>query len=85
MFNDTCLSKLRYHSRSIVIKTLNDVCSFSEVGCCLLNLFFLYLEEKMLLVCYVLRTSLEIVRYNFEVPLLFTDFKESLIYTVILL
>jgi hypothetical protein len=68
----------------MAVKALNDVCSFSEVRCCLLNLFLLCLEEKVLLVCCVLCNSFNTVRYNFEVFLLFADFKESLTYTIAL-
>ena len=63
----------------MAVKPLDDIYSFGEVGCCLLHIFFLCLEEKVLLVCYVLYNSFETVRYNFKVFLPFADFKESLI------
>jgi hypothetical protein len=84
MFNDTYLSKLGYYGRSMVIEALDDICSFGEVGHYLFHIFFLCLEEKVLLVCYVLYNRFKTVCYNFEVFLLFADFKESLIYTITL-
>jgi hypothetical protein len=62
----------------MIVKALDDVCSFSEVGCCLLNLFFLCLEEKVLLVCCVLCSGVETACGNFEVPLPFSSFEEPL-------
>jgi hypothetical protein len=62
----------------MIVKALDDVCSFSEVGCYLLNLFFLCLEEKVLLVCYMLYSGVETAYSNFEVPLPFFSFKEPL-------
>jgi hypothetical protein len=85
MFNDACLSKLGYHSRSMVIEALDDICSFGEVGCYLFHIFFLCLEEKVLLVCYMLYNRFKTVYHNFEVFLLFADFKESLTCTIVLL
>jgi hypothetical protein len=84
MFNDACLSKPGYYSRSIVVEALDDIYSFGEVGHCLFHIFFLCLEEKVLLVCYVLYNRFKTVCYNFEVFLPFTDFKESLICTIAL-
>jgi hypothetical protein len=66
----------------MIVKALDDVCSFSEVGCYLLNLFFLYLEEKVLLVCYMLYSGVETAYSNFEVPLPFFSFKELLVYLI---
>jgi hypothetical protein len=85
MFNDAYLSKLGYYGRSIVIEALDDIYSFGEVRHCLFYVFFLCLEEKVLLVYYMLYNRFKTIYYNFEVFLLFTDFKESLIYTIILL
>jgi hypothetical protein len=85
MFDNTYLSKLRYYSRSMIIKALDDVCSFSEVGYYLLNFFFLCLEEKVLLVCYMLYSGVETACGNFEVPLPFSSFEEPLAYLIIFL
>jgi hypothetical protein len=84
MFNDACLSKLGYYGRSIVVEALDDICSFGEVRYCLFYIFFLCLEEKVLLVCYVLCNRFKTVCYNFEVFLLLADFKESLTCTITL-
>lgn len=85
MFDNTYFSKLGYYSRSIVIEALDDIYSLGKVEYYLLYIFFLYLEEKVLLVYYVLRNSFKTIRYNFKVFLLFADFKESLTYIIILL
>lgn len=85
MFNDAYLSKLGYHGRSIVVEALNDIYSFGEVGRYLFYIFFLYLEEKVLLVYCMLCNRFKTVYYNFEVFLLFADFKESLTYTITIL
>lgn len=82
MFNNIRLSKLEYYSRSIAIEFLNDIYSFSKVRYYLLNIFFLYLEEKVLLVYYVLYISFDIAYYDLEVPLLFPLLKESLVYSI---
>jgi hypothetical protein len=85
MFDNAYLSKLGYYGRSMVVEALDDICSFSEVGRYLFHIFFLYLEEKVLLVCCMLYNRFKTVYHNFEVFLLFTDFKESLICTIALL
>jgi hypothetical protein len=82
VFDDTCLSKLRYYGRSIVVEALDDICSFSEVGRCLIDLFFLCLEEKVLLVCCVFCSGVETAYSNFEVPLPFSSFEEPLAYLI---
>jgi hypothetical protein len=66
----------------MTIKALDDICSFSEIRCYLLNLFFLYLEEKVLLVYYMFYSSVETTSSNFEVPLSFSSFKEPLAYLI---
>ena len=78
MLNDARLSKLGHYSRSMVIEALDDVCSFSEVGYYLLNIFFLCLEEKMLLVCRVFYNIFKTACYDFEVSLLFPLLEKSL-------
>jgi hypothetical protein len=70
MFDDACLSKLRYYGRSIVVKSLNVICSFGEVRYYLLNVFLLYLEKQAFLVCYVLGTSFRGYRSDLKVSLL---------------
>ena len=85
MFNNTYLSKLGYYSRSIVVEALDDVYSFSKVRYYLLNIFFLYLEEKILLVCRMFYNIFKTTYYDFEVFLLFPLLKESLIYLIIFL
>jgi hypothetical protein len=85
MFNNTYLSKLGHYSRSIVIEALDDIYSFSEVGYYLLNIFFLYLEEKILLVSYIFYNIFETAYYDFKVSLLFPLLKESLICSIIFL
>jgi hypothetical protein len=85
MFDNACLSEPGYYSRSMVVEALDDVCSFGKIGCGLLNIFFLCLEEKMLLVCRVFCYILETACCDFEVSLLSADFKESLTCTVTLL
>jgi hypothetical protein len=82
MFNNPGLSKLGYYSRSIVVKALYDIYSFGKVRYYLLNILFLYLEEKVLLICRILYISFDIAYYDFEVPLLFPLFKESLVYSI---
>jgi hypothetical protein len=82
VFDDTCLSKPRYYGRSIVVEALDDICSFSEVGRCLIDLFFLCLEEKVLLVCCVFCSGVETAYSNFEVPLPFSSFEEPLAYLI---
>jgi hypothetical protein len=54
----------------MIVKALDDVCSFSEVGCYLLDLFLLCLEEKVLLVCYVLGINLGGNRSDLKIFLL---------------
>jgi hypothetical protein len=85
MFNDAYLSEPGYYGRSMVIEALDNICSFGEVRRCLFYIFFLCLEEKVLLVCYVLCNRFKTVYHNFEVFLLFADFKESLTCTIALL
>lgn len=85
MFDDACLSELGYYGRPMVVKALNDICSFGEVGCYLLYLFFLCFEEEALLVCCMLRNSFKTIRCDFEVPLPFADFKKSLTCAIALL
>jgi hypothetical protein len=62
----------------MVVKALHDVCSFSKVRCCLLDIFFLCLKEKVLLICYMLCISFDTAYYDFEVPLPFPLLEESL-------
>ena len=82
MFDNTCLSKLGHYSRSIVVEALDDVYSFSEVRYYLLNIFFLYLEEKMLLVYRMFYNIFKTACYDFEVSLLFPLLKKSLICSI---
>jgi hypothetical protein len=84
MFNDAYLSEPGYYGPSIVVEALDDICSFGEVGRYLFHIFFLCLEEKVLLVCCVLCNRFKTVCHNFEVFLPFADFKESLTYTIAL-
>jgi hypothetical protein len=79
MFNDTYLSKLRYYSRSIAVKALNDIYYFGKVRYYLLDIFFLYLKEHMLLAYYMLYTSIGTAYCNSKVFLLFPFLKETLI------
>jgi hypothetical protein len=78
MLNDTRLSKLGHYSRSMAIKALNNICYFGKVRYYLLDVFFLYLEEHMLLACYILYTSIGTTCYNSKVFLLFPFLKETL-------
>lgn len=78
MFNDTYLSKLRHYSRSIAVKSLNDICYFGKVRYYLLDVFFLYLEEHVLLVYYMLYTGIRTTCCNSKVFLLFPFLKEML-------
>lgn len=82
MFNNAYLSKLGHYSRSIAVEALDDVCSFSEVGYYLLNIFFLCLEEKMLLIYRVFYNIFKTACYDFEVSLLFPLLEESLTYSI---
>jgi hypothetical protein len=78
VFDNAYLSEPGHYSRSIVVEALDDVYSFSEVGYYLLNIFFLCLEEKMLLVSYVFYNIFETAYYDFKVSLLFPLLEESL-------
>ena len=82
MFSNTCLSKLGYDSRSMLVKALDKICSFSKVGYYLLYVILLRLEKKTPLVYYTLYTSVEATCSDFEVSLLARDFKESLTGTI---
>jgi hypothetical protein len=42
----------------------------------------LWVEEKVLLVCYILYSGVETTYSNFEVPLLFSSFEEPLVYLI---
>lgn len=68
----------------MVVEALDDIYSFGEVRRCLFHIFFLCLEEKVLLVCCVLCNRFKTVCHNFEVFLPFADFKESLTCTIAL-
>jgi len=85
MFNDAYLSKLRHYSRSIAVKALNDICYFGKVRCYLLDVFFLCLEEHMLLAYYMLYTSIGTTCYNSKVFLLFPFLKEILACLIVFL
>jgi hypothetical protein len=85
MFDNTYLSELGHYSRLIVIEALDNIYSFSEIRGYLLNIFFLYIEEKVLLVYYVLYSIFKTACYNFEISLLFSSLKESLICSIIFL
>lgn len=82
MFDNTYLSKLGYYSRSIVIEALDDICSFGEIGYGLLNIFSLYLEEKILLILDMLFISIRANCSDFKILLLSYNFKKSLIGTI---
>lgn len=82
MFDNACLSKLGHYSRSIAIEALDDICSFSEVGCYLLHIFFLCLEEKMLLILDILFISIRASCSDFKIPLPSCDFEKSLTDTI---
>jgi hypothetical protein len=62
----------------MVVEALDDICSFGEVGGCLLDIFFLCMEEKVLLVCCVLCSVFETACCNFEISLPFSPLEESL-------
>jgi hypothetical protein len=79
VFNDACLSKLRHYSRSIAVKALNDIYCFGKVRYYLLDVFFLCLEEYVLLAYYMLCTSIGTTYCNSKVFLLFPFLKETLI------
>lgn len=69
----------------MVVKALHDVCSFGKVRCYLLNILFLCLEEKVLLIYRMLYISFDTSCCDFEVPLLFPLFKELLACSIIFL
>ena len=66
----------------MLVKALDKICSFGEVGCCLLHVILLRLEKKTPLVCCTLCTSVEATRSDFEVSLPARDFEESLTGTI---
>lgn len=66
----------------MAIEALDDVCSFSEVGCYLLYIFFLCLEEKILLILDMLFISIRANCSDFKIPLPSCDFKKSLTDTI---
>ena len=82
MFDDACLSEPGHYSRSIVVEALDDICSFYKIGCCPLNIFFLCLEEKMLLILDVLFISIRANCSDFKIPLPSCDFEKSLTGTI---
>jgi hypothetical protein len=66
----------------MAVKALNDICCFGKVRCYLLDVFFLYLEEHVLLACCILCTSIGTACYNSKVFLLFPFLKETLTYLI---
>ena len=63
-------------------KALNDVCSFYKIGRYLLNIFLLYLEEKILLILDMLFISTRANCSDFKILLLSCDFEKSLTGTI---
>lgn len=82
MFDNAYLSKLGHYSRSIVSEALDDVYSFYKIGRYLLNIFLLYLEEKMLLILDVLFISTRANCSNFKILLPSCNFEKSLTGTI---
>jgi hypothetical protein len=78
VLNDTRLSELGHYSRSIAVKALNNIYCFGKVRCYLLDVFFLCLEEHVLLACYMLYTGIGTAYCNSKVFLLFPFLKETL-------
>ena len=85
MFDNTYLSKLEHYSRSIVVETLDDIYSFSKIGYSLLNIFLLYLEEKILLVLDMFFINIKANCSDFKIPLLGYKLEKSLAGTILYL
>ena len=67
----------------MVVEALDDVYSFGQVGCCLLNIFFLCLEETMLLVLDMFFVDIKANCSDFKIPLLVCEFEKSLASTIL--